>query len=200
MTTFNRPAPVELENLDGIYCDAFVCHQQLVFASLWGYASRMMALYGAITSGTQHSLQIAGEHYGVNKSLDKMQGRLPKDSRYGNEMVHAMLHADIVRDSAGQQRVLLGDVSDGRLWLELSQLSELGLLPHWQDTLLPQLREEGFIRPLQAMGIDAVLLDLSRQGEYERLLCRLIREGQLRAMPQDAVQGSTTLPTKREAA
>lgn len=200
MTTFNRPAPVELENFDGIYCDAFVCHQQLVFASLWGYASRMMALYGAITSGTQHSLQIAGEHYGVNKSLDKMQGRLPKDSRYGNEMVHAMLHADIVRDSAGQQRVLLGDVSDGRLWLELSQLSELGLLPHWQDTLLPQLREEGFIRPLQAMGIDAVLLDLSRQGEYERLLCRLIREGQLRAMPQDAVQGSTTLPTKREAA
>ena len=200
MTTFNRPAPVELENFDGIYCDAFVCHQQLVFASLWGYASRMMALYGAITSGTQHSLQIAGEHYGVNKSLDKMQGRLPKDSRYGNEMVHAMLHADIVRDSAGQQRVLLGDVSDGRLWLELSQLSELGLLPHWQDTLLPQLREEGFIRPLQAMGIDAVLLDLSRQGEYARLLCRLIREGQLRAMPQDAVQGSTTLPTKREAA
>ena len=196
MNTFNRPAPIELENFDGIYCDAFACHQQLVFASLWGYASRMMALYGAITSGTQHSLQIAGEHYGVNKTLDKMQGRLPKDSRYGNEMVHAMLHADIVRDSTGQQRVLLGDVSDGRLWLELSQLSELGLLPHWQDTLLPQLREEGFIRPLQAMGIDAVLLDLSRQGEYERLLCRLIREGQLSAIPQD----STTLPTKREAA
>ena len=196
MTNHNRPAPIALENFDGIYCDAFACHQQLVFVSLWGYASRMMALYGAITSGTQHSLQIAGEHYGVNKSLDKMQGRLPKDSRYGNEMVHAMLHADIVRDSAGQQRVLLGDVSDGRLWLELSQLSELGLLPHWQDTLLPQLREEGFIRPLQAMGIDAVLLDLSRQGEYERLLCRLIREGQLSAIPQD----STTLPTKREAA
>ena len=196
MTTFNRPAPVELENFDGIYCDAFACHQQLVFASLWGYASRMMALYGAITSGTQQSLQIAGEHYGVNKSLDKMQGRLPKDSRYGNEMVHAMLHADIVRDSTGQQRVLLGDVSDNRLWLELGQISELGLLPHWQDTLLPQLREEGFIRPLQAMGIDAVLLDLSRQGEYERLLCRLIREGQLSAIPQD----STTLPTKREAA
>lgn len=196
MTTFNRPAPVELENFDGIYCDAFACHQQLVFVSLWGYASRMMALYGAITSGAQRSLQIAGEHYGVNKSLDKMQGRLPKDSRYGNEMVHAMLHADIVRDSTGQQRVLLGDVSDNRLWLELGQISELGLLPHWQDTLLPQLREEGFIRPLQAMGIDAVLLDLSRQGEYERLLCRLIREGQLSAIPQD----STTLPTKREAA
>lgn len=196
MTTFNRPEPVELENFDGIYCDAFVCHHQLVFASLWGYASRIMALYGAITSGTQHSLQIAGEHYGVNKSLDKMQGRLPKDSRYGNEMVHAMLHADIVRDSTGQQRVLLGDVSDNRLWLELGQLSELGLLPHWQDVLLPQLRAENFIRPLQAIGIDAVLLDLSRQGEYERLLCRLIREGQLSAIPQD----STTLPTKREAA
>lgn len=196
MTNHNRPAPIALENFDGIYCDAFACHQQLVFVSLWGYASRMMALYGAITSGTQHSLQIAGEHYGVNKSLDKMQGRLPKDCRYGKEMVHAMLHADIVRDSAGQQRVLLGDVSDGRLWLELGQLSELGLLPHWQDTLLPQLRAENFIRPLQAMGIDAVLLDLSRQGEYERLLCRLIREGQLSATPQD----STTLPTKREAA
>lgn len=196
MTNHNRPAPIALENFDGIYCDAFACHQQLVFVSLWGYASRMMALYGAITSGTQHSLQIAGEHYGVNKSLDKMQGRLPKDCRYGKEMVHAMLYADLVRDSAGQQRVLLGDVSDGRLWLELSQLSELGLLPHWQDTLLPQLREEGFIRPLTTMGIDAVLLDLSRQGEYERLLCRLIREGQLSAIPQD----STTLPTKREAA
>ena len=183
MTNHNRPAPIALENFDGIYCDAFACHQQLVFASLWGYASRMMALYGAITSGTQHSLQIAGEHYGVNKSLDKMQGRLPKDSRYGNEMVHAMLHADIVRDSTGQQRVLLGDVSDNRLWLELGQLSELGLLPHWQDVLLPQLRAENFIRPLQAIGIDAVLLDLSRQGEYERLLCRLIPEGQLSAIP-----------------
>lgn len=196
MTNHNRPAPIALENFDGIYCDAFACHQQLVFVSLWGYASRMMALYGAITSGTQHSLQIAGEHYGVNKSLDKMQCRLPKDSRYGNEMVHAMLHADIVSDSIGQQRVLLGDIGDNRLWLELGQLSELGLLPHWQDTLLPQLRAENFIRPLQAMGIDAVLLDLSRQGEYERLLCRLIREGQLSAIPQD----STTLPTKREAA
>ena len=200
MTNHNRPAPVALENFDGIYCDAFVCHQQLVFASLWGYASRMMALYGAITSGTQHSLQIAGEHYGVNKSLDKMQGRLPKDCRYGKEMVHAMLYADLVRDSAGQQRVLLGDVSDGRLWLELGQLSELGLLPHWQDTLLPQLRAENFIRPLQAMGIDAVLLDLSRQGEYERLLCRLIREGQLGVAPQNATSGSDNLTTKREAA
>ena len=200
MTNHNRPAPIALENFDGIYCDAFACHQQLVFVSLWGYASRMMALYGAITSGTQHSLQIAGEHYGVNKSLDKMQGRLPKDCRYGKEMVHAMLYADLVRDSAGQQRVLLGDVSDGRLWLELSQLSELGLLPHWQDTLLPQLREEGFIRPLTTMGIDAVLLDLSRQGEYERLLCRLIREGQLSAALQDAVQGSTTRSANREAA
>ena len=196
MTNHNRPAPIALENFDGIYCDAFACHQQLVFVSLWGYASRMMALYGAITSGTQRSLQIAGEHYGVNKGLDKIQCRLTKDSRYGNEMVHAMLHADIVRDSTGQQRVLLGDVSDGRLWLELGQISELGLLPHWQDVLLPQLRAENFIRPLQAMGIDAVLLDLSRQGEYERLLCCLIREGQLSAIPQD----STTLPTKREAA
>ena len=153
-----------------------------------------------MTGGTQHALQIAGEHYGVNKTLDKMQGRLPKDSRYGNEMVHAMLHADIVRDSTGQQRVLLGDVSDNRLWLELGQLSELGLLPHWQDVLLPQLCAENFIRPLTTMGIDAVLLDLSRQGEYERLLCCLIREGQLSAMPQDAVQGSTTRSANREAA
>ena len=200
MTTLNRPAPIELENFDGIYCDAFACHQQLVFVSLWGYASRMMALYGAITSGTQRSLQIAGEHYGVNKSLDKMQCRLPKDSRYGNEMVHAMLHADIVSDSIGQQRVLLGDIGDNRLWLELGQLSELGLLPHGQDVLLPQLRAENFIRPLTTMGIDAVLLDLSRQGEYERLLCRLIREGQLGTVPQNTTPGSDNLTTKREAA
>ena len=35
MTTIhNRPAPMEPGNFDGIFCDAFVCHQQLVFASL----------------------------------------------------------------------------------------------------------------------------------------------------------------------
>ena len=118
----------------------------------------------------------------------------------GNEMVHAMLHADIVSDSIGQQRVLLGDIGDNRLWLELGQLSELGLLPHWQDVLLLQLRAENFIRPLTTMGIDAVLLDLSRQGEYERLLCRLIREGQLGVAPQNATSGSDNLTTKREAA
>jgi hypothetical protein len=196
-TTFNRPAPIALENFDGIYCDAFVCHQQLVFVSLWGYASRMLALYGAITSGMQQSLQLAGEHYGVNKSLEKMQCRLPKDSRYGAEMVHAMLHADIVNDGIGQQRVLLGDVSDNRLWAELGQLSELGLLPHWQDTLLPVLRTENFIRPLQAMGIEAVLLDLSHQGEYERLLCRMIRDGRLHAEP---VKSENAGNTGREAA
>ena len=50
------------------------------------------------------------------------------------------------------------------------------------------------------MGIDAVLLDLSRQGEYERLLCRLIREGQLGTVPQNATSGSDNLTTKREAA
>ncbi|WP_298079761.1 hypothetical protein [uncultured Cardiobacterium sp.] len=65
---------------------------------------------------------------------------------------------------------------------------------------MPQLRAENFIRPLTTMGIEAVLLDLSRQGEYERLLCRLIREGQLGVAPQNATSGSDNLTTKREAA
>ena len=144
----------------------------------------MMSLYGAITTGEQRSLQIGGEHYLVNKSLEKMQTRLPKDCRFGNEMVHAMLHAEMVNDCVGQQRILLGDVNDNRLWLELGQLSEPGLLPHWQATLLPMLRDGGFVRPLPAMGIEAVLLDLSRQGDYERLICRMIRDGRLQAEAQ----------------
>ena len=65
--------------------------------------------------------------------------------------------------------------------------------------MLPQLRAENFIRPLTTMGIDAVLLDLSRQGEYERLLCRLIREGQLGVAPH-TTRDSDNLTTKREAA
>lgn len=179
--------PLALENYEGVFCDAFVQHRQLVFLSLWGYSSRIMALYGAITNGELPALHIGGTHYPVSKSLLKQQIRMPKDSRYGSEMVHTMLYADItVGDNGGHQRVLLGDTGDDALWRELGQLSEIGLLPHWQYVLLPILREQGFICNLDSRGINAVLLDLGKQQAYESLLSDLVKDGRLTAAGEGA--------------
>lgn len=188
MTTNLVPSatPLALENYEGVFCDAFVQHQQLVFLSLWGYSSRIMALYGAITDGELPALHIDGTHYPVVKGMLKQQIRMPKDSRYGSEMVHAMLYADITVGDNGHQRILLGDTDDDAIWRELGQLSEIGLLPHWQPVLLPILREQGFICCLDSRGISAVLLDLSKQQAYECLLSELVKGGQLTASREDA--------------
>ena len=42
---------IAVENFNGVWCDAWTIDQeQLVFASLWGRSSRILALYGAITA------------------------------------------------------------------------------------------------------------------------------------------------------
>ena len=188
MTTLNHsgdlPAtePLEIGNHNGIFCDAWaVSHERLVFASLWGRGSRMLALYGLITTGELCWLDLGGRHLPLDKDMDKYQTRMPKHSRYGSDCMHSMIYARITREPQAKQQILLDNrpVSDDRLWTVLNHVSDLGLLPHWQQPLLDALRRNGFIEDMETAGVYAQVLNLGKHDEYEVLVQDMIRSGQL---------------------
>lgn len=160
---------------------------RLVFASLWGRASRIMAFYGAVTTGSLSILNIGDKHMRIDRDLDKRQTRMPKHSRYGSDCLHVMVFADIILRETFAKRVLIDphSVCNRRLWDEVRNLSTLALLPHWQKTLLPVLREVGMITSLASHGLTAELVDLSNEEDYETLLRSMIRDGRLSKMEME---------------
>lgn len=169
-------------NFDGIFCDAWVIQaDRIVFASLWGRASRMMAFYGAVTTGSLSMLTIGDTHMRIERDLDKRQTRMPKHSRYGSDCLHVIVFADIIIREAAAKRILLdlNKVCNERLWAEVKNLSSLALLPHWKQILLPVMREAGMIATLASHGLSAELVDLSNEEDYESLLRSMIRNGRL---------------------
>jgi len=174
--------PLEIANHNGVFCDAWAArHDHLMFASVWGRSSRMLALYGAITTGALSYLELGGRRLLLDKNMDKYQARMPKNSRYGSDCVHSMLYAPVTREPRGKQQILLDaqPVSDQRLWAVLTQISDLGLLPHWRQPLLDALRRNGFVEEMEAAGVYAQVLNLGKHDDYEALLQDMIRSGQL---------------------
>lgn len=154
---------IAVENFNGVWCDAWIIDQeQLVFASLWGRSSRILALYGAITARQITSLDLGGRNCRVSGELDKRQTRLPAQCRYGADFVHAMIFdAMLVRETAGQ-RILTGDrhadgqiepVAEDAVYRELAQMANIGLLPCWQAPLLQALREQGMVSTPESHGV-----------------------------------------------
>lgn len=181
---------IAVENFNGVWCDAWIIDQeQLVFASLWGRSSRILALYGAITARQLTSLDLGGRNCRVSGELDKRQTRLPAQCRYGADFVHAMIFdAMLVRETAGQ-RILIGDrhadgqiepVAEDAVFRELAQMANIGLLASWQAPLMQVLREQGIVRDLEALGVQAVKIDLADRDAFESLVSSLIKTGQLR--------------------
>lgn len=181
---------IVVENFNGVWCDAWVIDQeQLVFASLWGRSSRILALYGAITARQITSLDLGGRSCRVSSELDKRQTRLSAQCRYGADFVHTMVFDDmLIRETAGQ-RILIGrrhadgqyePVAEDTVFRELEQMATLGLLPCWQTPLMQVLREQEKLRDLDAHGVQAVKIDLADRDTFEQLVSDLIKSGQLR--------------------
>jgi len=181
---------IAVENFNGVWCDAWsIDQEQLVFASLWGRSSRILALYGAITARQITSLNLGGRSCRVSGELDKRQTRLPAQCRYGSDFVHVMIFdAMLIRETAGQ-RILIGaryadgrmePVAEGLVFRELAQMANIGLLASWQAPLMQELREQGIVRDLEALGVQAVKIDLADRDAFESLVSSLIKTGQLR--------------------
>jgi len=181
---------IAVENFNGVWCDAWIIDQeQLVFASLWGRSSRILALYGAITARQITSLDLGGRSCRVSGELDKRQTRLSAQCRYGADFVHTMVFDDmLIRETAGQ-RILIGrrhadgqyePVAEDTVFRELEQMATLGLLPCWQTPLMQVLREQHMVRDLEARGIQAVKIDLADRDTFEYLVSSLVKAGQLR--------------------
>ena len=181
---------IAVENFNGVWCDAWIIDQdQLVFTSLWGRSSRILAIYGAITARQITSLDLGGRSSRVCGELEKCQRRLPAQCRYGSDFVHAMIFdAMLVRETAGQ-RILIGaryadgrmePVAEGLVFRELAQMANIGLLASWQAPLMQVLREQGIVRDLEALGVQAVKIDLADRDAFESLVSSLIKTGQLR--------------------
>lgn len=181
---------IAVENFNGVWCDAWIIDQdQLVFTSLWGRSSRILAIYGAITARQITSLDLGGRSSRVCGELDKCQRRLPAQCRYGSDFVHVMIFdAMLIRETAGQ-RILIGaryadgrmePVAEGLVFRELAQMANIGLLASWQAPLMQVLREQGIVRDLEALGVQAVKIDLADRDAFESLVSSLIKTGQLR--------------------
>lgn len=176
----------EVENQNGIFCDAIVTKgDSTVFTSLWGRSGAIMSLYGAITTGSVSSLLVDGQYYPIGKNMNKQQTRMPKHSRYGDDMVHVMLYADVTQTSVAGQRALLfqneldADTLGKRLWSAIQDAAEIGLLPHWKWQIIDQLNKHEWLRPLEGFGVQATLLDLSNRDAFEQLIQDMIKSSLL---------------------
>lgn len=173
---------IAVGNFDGIYCDGWVLSgNMLCFVSLWGRPSRVMALYGSVTEQYTTGLELNGRMCGISHEINKRQTRLPATSRYGNDMMHVMLYVDAVLTEKAGIRVLLDreSVNEDRLWMVLSEMSELALLPHWRKPLLKALRDNGFIADLEGFAASGVRIDLFKKDDYQALVQSMVRGGQL---------------------
>jgi hypothetical protein len=59
-------------------------------------------------------------------------------------------------------------------------MANIGLLASWQAPLMQVLREQGIVRDLEALGVQAVKIDLADRDAFESLVSSLIKTGQLR--------------------
>lgn len=167
-----------LDNIEGIYCDAIISHhQQCVFASLWGRAMDVLALYGGITTGSIDCLSLGGQRSWVSKGLQKVQTRMPKHSLYGNDLVHIMLFTDTVQQDSNNKRILIGQepISPESVWSAVMSLSDLGLLQHWRIPVLQMLQATDMLTELEGYGgLYAMAIQLDQGIFAERISAMLI--------------------------
>lgn len=184
-----------LENIDGIYCDAWADSgdDRLVFASLWGRDTAIQGLMARITLPDQENglsrLELGGAQtktlrIGNPARLDKLTGRMPKQNLFGDIVQVYLFDKTVVETDVANRRAILLVPQDqpdpqATLWNLFKSVCHLPLLDNWRAILMAMAPLEGWIQVHPGYGLAAHVLELPEQ-ELDLHLEQLIKAGELR--------------------
>ena len=182
-----------------LFMDAYALEgDRWIFGSFWGNETTLQEFIARLSlpgndqlglrsftletsDGSYHRKVAAGQ---VDR-LTKMTGRTPSTTVLGslcNVWVFdpALQRAD---RSEGECYVLSGIQDDetevrSRLWSAVQDLSQLPLLDHWEEFLIPVFFDNDWIRPLDGVGVSGYRVALPT-NEFEELLSNSICSGAL---------------------
>ncbi|SUO96740.1 hypothetical protein [Suttonella ornithocola] len=176
-----------ITNIEGIFCDAIIADDNgnCCFASLWGRNSELLALYGGITTEAIHGISVENQAYGLDKRLQKKQLRMPKESKYGSDLVHSFLFSPMTIADQDGCRILIDrkPIEQNRIWTSVCSLSEIGLLNEWQTPILRKLQSLELIKPLSISASEklfAVKINLFAQSIFAEMVSEMLIAGEIK--------------------
>jgi len=189
---------MEISEAPGLFADAMVTDQadHLVFLSLWGRDTGVQEFLARLSlpvrDGGIESFWLKGAEcsrfvqVGSLEQLTKLSGRMPRGNLFG-DVAHLWLYDRRVAtpDRANRRATLLylpedradeaGDQrTRERLWQLVRETCHLPLLPHWQETVIEEFRQRGWLTSLEGIGMHAVMVDLGAE-EVDDAVSALIR-------------------------
>jgi hypothetical protein len=193
------PSFTELRDAPGLWLDALLpdADGELLFLSAWGRDTAAQELVARLSlserEGGLERLWASGlgryVEVGNPDRLEKHTGRV-RTSLYG-ELTHLWVyHRLAVRPDRANRKALLlhrpvrpsddegREALRERLWALVRETCHLPLLAHWRERVLNAFEGQDWVRPLEGLGMDAVLVDLG-EPRLEDVIHHLAARGEI---------------------
>jgi hypothetical protein len=193
------PSFSELRDAPGLWLDALLpdADGELLFLSAWGRDTAAQELVARLSlserEGGLERLWASGlgryVEVGNPDRLEKHSGRV-RTSLYG-ELTHLWVyHRLAVRPDRANRKALLlhrpvrpsddegREALRERLWALVRETCHLPLLAHWRERVLNAFEGQDWVRPLEGLGMDAVLVDLG-EPRLEDVIHHLAARGEI---------------------
>ena len=194
----------------GLFVDALLttAADTLLFLSVWGRDSAAQELFARLSlepgeEGLSNSnvefVDPSGHprtvHMPAKDHLEKITGRMPAHSLFGDGLVHGLIFQTTVQqpDQANQTAVLIHRPDEpessveARQWALIQSLCRVPLLSAWRRPVLEAFRDEGWITDLDGFGLVGREYRLK---EPERVIGTLMKEGRLPIPKPEAASAS----------
>ena len=205
-TAGHAPSYTQLRDVPGLWLDALLADAdgELLFLSAWGRDTVVQETLARLSlsegEGGLTRLRVQGRgrpiEIGNPDRLEKHTGRV--QTRLFGELTHLWVYQRLaVRpDRANRKALLLHrplDAADTegrealreRLWALVRETCHLPLLAHWRERVLDAFEGQDWVRPLEGLGMDAILVDLG-EPRIEDVIEHLAARGEL-ALGEEAL-------------
>lgn len=180
-----------------MFCDAFIGDDgTFIFGSFWGNETILLEFFARLTLPASEfgirELTLSskrGDQYALtiprSADLQKITARTPASTVLG-ALCHVFVYDTTLRSpnkTTGEAYIFgLPDQSRSetmnRMWLQIQDLSQVPVLDHWRDYLMPILMERDWVVEIECFGLTAFKIALSIEL-LEALITDGLQQGKL---------------------
>ena len=181
-----------IPEIHGIFVDAILTDKadNLIFGSFWGRDTALREFQARLTLGASEggltTFNVEGKdcnqqphkvftRIGNLDLFDQMTGRV--HASILGELVHCWLYSkDIIKPDMANHRSILIELPGfelGNLWQSIKAICPVPLLEHWGDELIPVMRDNDMIQPLDGVNLSGtqIVIDEDIMGRIVRDKC-----------------------------
>jgi|GWRWMinimDraft_15_1066023.scaffolds.fasta_scaffold19014_1 hypothetical protein len=182
----------------GLHGDALLLDSSnLMFLSAWGRDTAIQSFVASLSLGESQGgadkfwvqAQSSFQVWVNTQRVEKETGRMPKGSLFGN-IAQLWLYDPILAKPDRANR--LGYVpyrsgherasqSRDRVWSLVQSICPIPLLPEWQETVLDEMTDQGWITTVRGICLEAVRVQLPEEKEIADLIRSLLEWKRLAA-------------------